>query len=74
MSEFALSIPRLMMCSSVRSLVLTSVGSDAIGDLRGPLDGPRLDSDQYESVIGLIRISLKDARLWMIEQFWRGNH
>jgi hypothetical protein len=33
----------------------------------------RLDSDQYENVIKLIRVGLKDAPLWMIEQFWRGN-
>jgi len=33
----------------------------------------RLNSDQYEKVIELIRISVKDAPLWMIEQFWRGN-
>ena len=33
----------------------------------------KLDSDQYEQLIGLIRDSLKSEPLWKIEEYWKGN-
>lgn len=31
------------------------------------------NSDQYEEVINLVRLTQQDAPLWMIEEFWPGN-
>ncbi len=33
----------------------------------------KFGSDDYEQVIALIRQSLKDAPLWRIEEYWKGN-
>jgi hypothetical protein len=33
----------------------------------------RLETDQYEQLIGLIRDSLKGEPLWKIEEYWKGN-
>jgi hypothetical protein len=33
----------------------------------------KFGSDDYEQLIALIRRSLKDAPLWKIEEYWRGN-
>lgn len=33
----------------------------------------KLDSEEYENVIGLIRKSLDGEPLWKIEEYWKGN-
>jgi hypothetical protein len=33
----------------------------------------KLNSEQYEQLIGLVRQSLKGEPLWKIEEYWRGN-
>lgn len=33
----------------------------------------KFSSQQYEDVISLIRLSMNDKPMWMIEEYWKGN-
>jgi hypothetical protein len=33
----------------------------------------KFDSDTYQSVIDLIRLSVSGEPLWMIEKYWKGH-
>jgi hypothetical protein len=56
----------------LKTLTALDVGGHA-KQWRSARPWSKLDSEQYEQVIGFIRESLKGEPLWKIEEHWKGN-